>query len=116
MAVLWDRLLVYRDEVASSAVDVNIVVIHSDHFVGLCHEEGSAAELRTLRGEGELTLHCDHVQAACQGVIHSACLYHQLDTTRPDLINIEITITVVFLYYAQKLSTYHTLLIKNGHN
>lgn len=64
MAVPWDRLLVYRDEVPSSAVDVNIVVIHSDHFVGLCHEESSAAELRTLRGEGELTLHCDHVQAA----------------------------------------------------
>lgn len=65
-------VIVYRYEVPSPAVDVNIVVIHSDHFVGLCHEESSAAELRTLRCEGELTLHCNHVQTTCETI----CAYH----------------------------------------
>lgn len=57
-------LLVYRDEVSSTAVDVNAVVIYRDDFIGLRHEEGCTAELRTLWCEGELTLHCDHVQAS----------------------------------------------------
>lgn len=59
-------LWVYRDEVSSTAVDVNTVIIHSDHFIGLCHEEGCTAELRTLCCEGEPTLHCNHVQASCE--------------------------------------------------
>ena len=54
--------LVYRDEVPPPAVDVHIVIVHTDQLGGLCHEEGSAAELRMLRCEGELTLHCYHVQ------------------------------------------------------
>lgn len=62
---VW-AVIVYRDEVPSPAVDVNIVIVHSDHLAGLCHEEGSTAELRTLRCEGELTLHRDHVQTTCE--------------------------------------------------
>lgn len=54
----------HRDEVPSAAVHVHVVVLHGDDFVGLRHEESGAAELRTLRGEGELTLHRHHVQAA----------------------------------------------------
>lgn len=57
-------MLVYRDEVSSSAVDVNTVIFYSDHFIRFCHEESCTAELRTLWREGELTLHCDHVQAS----------------------------------------------------
>lgn len=55
---------VHRDEVSSPAVDVDVVVLHSDHLVGLGHEESGAAELRTLGREGELTLHSHHVQTA----------------------------------------------------
>lgn len=57
-------LSAHRDEVPSAAVHVHIVILHGDDFVGLRHEESGAAELRTLRGEGELTLHRHHVQAA----------------------------------------------------
>lgn len=68
-------LSAHRDEVPSAAVHVHIVILHGDDFVGLRHEESGAAELRTLRGEGELTLHRHHVQASwetatCQTPAH----------------------------------------------
>lgn len=57
-------MLVHRDEVSSPAVDVNTLIVHSDHFVGLRQEESCTVELRSLWCEGELTLHCDHVQTS----------------------------------------------------
>lgn len=77
---LWEKLSVYRDEVPSPAVDVNIVIIHTDHFVGLCHEESGTAELRTLGCEGELTLHCNHVQTTWQTVTQE-CI--RIDVLKP---------------------------------
>lgn len=67
--VVWGRWA-YRDEVSSPAVDVNAVIIHTDHFIGLCYKESCTAELRTLRCEGELTLHCNHVQATWETITH----------------------------------------------
>lgn len=48
------------------AVDVDEVVVYREQLLGLPDEEGCAVQLRLVRGEGELPLYTQHVNAPCR--------------------------------------------------
>lgn len=53
----------YLQEVPALAVDVDEVVAYCEQLLGLPDEEGCAVQLRLVRGEGELPLYTQHVNA-----------------------------------------------------
>lgn len=53
----------YLQEVPALAVDVHEVVVHRDELLGLPDEEGRAVQLRLVRGEAELPLYAQHIDA-----------------------------------------------------
>lgn len=57
----------YLQEVPALAVDVDEVVVHRDELLGLPDEEGRAVQLRLVRGEAELPLYTQHVDAPWGG-------------------------------------------------